>query len=80
MNAAPGTDAYERRVSPGGQTYYWSSGSGMAFAHTAPESDVEALSEGYVTVTPLTYVLTDHARLTTWRERLEPRAPARPAR
>lgn len=80
MNAAPGTDAYERRVSPGGQTYYWSSGSGMAFAHTAPESDVEALSEGYVTVTPLTYALTDHARLTTWRERLEPRAPSRPAR
>lgn len=70
MNAAPGTDGYERRVSPAGQVYYWSSGSGMVFAHTAPQSDVEALMERYVTVTPLTYALTDHARLQMWKERL----------
>jgi 5'-nucleotidase len=72
MNAAPGTDGYERRVNPFGQTYYWASGSGMEFTHTAPDTDVEALSERCVTVTPLTYVLTDHARLQTWKERLEP--------
>jgi 5'-nucleotidase len=71
MNAAPGTDGYERRVNPFGQTYYWASGSGMEFTHTAPDTDVEALSERCVTVTPLTYVLTDHARLQTWKERLE---------
>ncbi len=70
MNAAAGTDAYERRVSPFGQVYYWVSGDGMEFTHTAPESDVEALLERCVTVTPLTYVLTDHARLQTWKERL----------
>jgi 5'-nucleotidase len=70
MNAAPGSDAYERRISPMGQVYYWSSGSGMEFTHTAPESDVEALMQGCLTVTPLTYALTDHARLQTWKERL----------
>ena len=70
MNAAAGTDAYERRVSPFGQVYYWVSGDGMEFTHTAPESDVEALLERCITVTPLTYVLTDHARLQTWKERL----------
>lgn len=70
MNAAAGTDGYEKRTSPGGQVYYWPSGSGMQFTHTHPESDLEALLEGYVTVTPLTYLLTDHARLSTWRERL----------
>jgi hypothetical protein len=32
---------------------------------------VEALFERCVTVTPLTYVLTDHARLQSWKERLE---------
>lgn len=69
MNTAAGTDGYERRVSPGGQIYYWSSGNGMLFTHTAPQSDVEALMEKYVTVTPLTYAMTDFARLQTWKER-----------
>ncbi|MHC4106596.1 MAG: 5'/3'-nucleotidase SurE [Planctomycetota bacterium] len=71
MNAAAGTDAYERRESPTGGVYYWAVGDGMGFTHTAPESDVEALLERSVTVTPLSYVLTDHARLQTWKERLE---------
>jgi len=71
MNIAAGTEAYERRVSPHGQVYYWATGSGMEFAHTAPESDVEALAEPAITVTPLTYVLTDHLRIQTWKERLE---------
>ena len=29
------------------------------------------LLQRFVTVTPLTYVLTDYARLQTWKERLE---------
>ena len=73
MNAAPGTEEYERRVSPAGQVYYWVATDGMAFTHTAPDTDVEALLERCVTVTPLTYVLTDHARLQSWTERLEER-------
>lgn len=70
MNTAPGVDAYERRQSPAGQVYYWMVGTGMEFTHTAPDTDVEALGERCVTVTPLTYVLTDHARLQTWKEEL----------
>lgn len=71
MNTAPGADGYERRESPGGQVYYWSSGSGMSFTHTAPDTDVEALFERAVTVTPLSYAMTDYPRLQSWRERLE---------
>ncbi len=71
MNSAPGTDVHERRESPAGHVYYWSKGSGMEFTHTAPDTDVEALAERCVTVTPLTYVMTDHARLQTWKDRLE---------
>ena len=71
MNAAPGTDGYERRVNPYGHAYYWPSGSGMEFTHTARDSDVEALGERFVTITPLSYVLTDDARLGTWKQRLE---------
>lgn len=71
MNSAPGIDSYDRRESPYGQVYYWAAGDGMKFTHTAPESDVQALRDGNVTVTPLTYALTDYARLQTWKERLE---------
>jgi 5'-nucleotidase len=71
MNAAPGTDTYERRVSPHGRVYYWSVGSGMEFTHTSAESDVEALLERCVTVTPLTFVLTDSNSMQTWRARLQ---------
>ncbi len=71
MNIAPGTDSHERRESPFGQVYYWAVGSALEFTHTAPDTDVEALFERCVTVTPLSYVLTDYARLQTWKERLE---------
>jgi len=70
MNTAPGTDTYDRRLTPYGQVYYWAAGDGMVFAHTASESDVESLAERCVTITPLTFDLTDHARLQTWEERL----------
>ena len=71
MNQAAGTDSYERRESPAGRVYYWPTSGGMDFTHTAPESDVEALLERCITVTPLTYDVTDHARLRTWAERLD---------
>lgn len=70
MNLAGLHDRYERRVSPNGQVYYWCSGSGMEFHHTSTGSDVEALLAGHITITPLHYDLTDHARLRTWAERL----------
>lgn len=71
MNSAAGTDSYERRDSPAGQAYYWPVGEGMQFVHTAPESDVEALLEGRITVTPLSYVMTDQDQMLTWQRRLE---------
>ena len=71
MNTAPGLGHYERRESPEGHVYYWAAGDGMKFAHTREGSDVEALYERYMTVTPLQFDMTDHARMQTWRERLE---------
>jgi 5'-nucleotidase len=73
MNTAAGADGYERRVGPGGQVYYWSKGSGMDFVYARPGSDVEALAEQCVTITPLSYDLTDHGRLEVWRDRLAAR-------
>ena len=71
MNAAGDLGHYDRRVSPDGRTYYWAAGNGMEFAHTAEGSDVEALKQGYVTVTPLNYVLTDTQRMTSWQRRFQ---------
>jgi 5'-nucleotidase len=70
MNTAAGTDGYEARDSPSGKRYYWASGNGMEFYHTTQESDVEAIFERSITVTPLSYDLTNHTRLDLWRQRL----------
>ena len=70
MNVAAGIDGYERRVSPDGRTYYWPDGNGMEFFHTREGTDVEALNERFITVTPLQYDLTDYHRIQAWRERL----------
>ena len=71
MNAAGDLGFYDKRISPDGRTYYWAAGDGMAFAHTSQGSDVEALKQGYVTVTPLDYVLTNTERINMWQEHLE---------
>jgi len=70
MNTAAGVDGYERRVGPAGQVYYWPCGNGMEFVYARPGTDVEALAEHCVTITPLSYDLSDHGRIEMWRERL----------
>ncbi len=71
MNPAPDKEAYERRVNPRGEVYYWPAGYGMDFTEIVPGSDVDALVDGSITVTPLSYAMGDQARIPTWRERLE---------
>lgn len=60
-------DRYEVRHDPMGRPYYWLTG---AYIRNGPEgSDDEMLDEGYVTVTPVHYRLTDHttlAEIRTW--------------
>lgn len=60
-------DAFERRTSPRGDAYYWAAGGGLDFHATDPDSDVDALMKGMITVTPLTYDLTDFGQLEGWR-------------
>jgi 5'-nucleotidase len=70
MNTHGLNDGYERRESPSGDVYYWANGSGLDFRQTDPGSDVQALFEGRITVTPLKYDLTCHDRLGLWRGEL----------
>lgn len=71
MNTHGLVDKYERRVSPGGDVYFWAAGHGLDFRGTDPGSDVDLLLKHCITVTPLTYDLTRHAVLPSLRTRLE---------
>lgn len=62
QNVSPYEEKYDRRVNPRGRTYFWT-GPDFNCPEPHPDTDVTALSEQYITVTPLKFDLTDHARL-----------------
>ena len=59
-------EGWERRADPRGRTYYWMTGS-QSREDAGVDSDVAAFEQRYVTVTPLQFDLTDHARLEEMR-------------
>ncbi len=61
----PWNDTYERRTSPkDGALYFWNN-SVFTLGETEEDTDVAALKEGYVTVTPLMFDLTANGQLRT---------------
>lgn len=70
MNTHGLVDRFERRTSPYGGAYFWASGHGLDFRSTERDSDVDLLLAGHITVTPLSYDLTQRDKLDLWRERL----------
>lgn len=64
------TDSYERRLDPRGRVYYWLAGEVIETSE-APESDVEAIRNNLVSVSPIHYNLTNHNALTLMREKRE---------
>ncbi len=62
QNVAPYVEQFDRRVDPRGRVYFWTK-PGYSCPEPHPDSDVTALDEGYVTVTPLQFDLTHAARL-----------------
>jgi 5'-nucleotidase len=55
-------DWYEERVDPRGNPYYWLCGEILPHK-LEPDSDRALLSQGYITLTPLTFEFTDHELL-----------------
>jgi 5'-nucleotidase len=72
QNVAPYVETFDRRIDPRGRVYFWSN-PGFSCPAPQPGTDVSALDEGYITVTPLQFDLT-HARLlrdmSDWQWRL----------
>jgi 5'-nucleotidase len=64
------TDSYERRVDPRGGVYYWLAGEVIETGE-AETSDVEAIRNNMVAISPVHYNLTNFNALTLMREKLE---------
>lgn len=58
QNVAPYKEKYDRRIDPRGRTYFWT-GPDFGCPEPHPDTDETALAEGYITVTPLHFNLTD---------------------
>ncbi len=61
----PFIDQYEKRTDPRGRDYFWNS-SVFTLGETEDDTDVAALRDQWITVTPLQFDLTDHAALGAW--------------
>ncbi len=64
----PWADEYEERRDPRGRPYYWNS-SVFTLGQTEDDTDVAALRDNYITVTPLQFDLTRYTQLSEWRAR-----------
>ena len=62
QNIAAYQETYDRRIDPRGRVYFWS-GPDFCCPEPHPDSDVAALADGYITVTPLQFNLTHHRML-----------------
>src|SRR5262245_50099220 len=62
QNISAYVEKFDRRVDPRGRTYFWSSNV-LDCPQPHPDTDVTALDEGYITVTPLQFDLTNAVML-----------------
>jgi 5'-nucleotidase len=61
-------DRLEKRLDPSGKTYYWLTGT-IADHQTADDTDVTAVADGRVSITPLHLDLTDHQLFSALRKK-----------
>jgi 5'-nucleotidase len=62
QNLAPYVEGFDRRTDPRGRVYFWTTPD-FSCPDPHPDTDVTALAEGYITVTPLQFNLTDAGML-----------------
>jgi len=60
-------DTYDQRQDPRGRDYFWNS-TRFSLGQSDSDTDVAALGEGYITVTPLEFDLTRYDVLERWRK------------
>jgi 5'-nucleotidase len=62
----PWLDAYEKRTDPRGKAYYWNS-TVFTLGQTESDTDVAALRDRFITITPLQFDLTQYESLRAWQ-------------
>jgi 5'-nucleotidase len=67
QNVAAYQETFDRRIDPRGRVYFWS-GPDFGCPVPHPDSDVCALGDGYITVTPLQFDLTHATMLARMRD------------
>jgi len=67
QNVTTYIEKFDRRMNPRGRTYFWTSPE-FHCPDPHPDTDVTALAEQFITVTPLKFDLTDHTRLGAMRD------------
>jgi 5'-nucleotidase len=60
-------DTYEERLDPRSKFYYWLSGD-LLNTDEDPESDVTKVSQGYISITPVTFDMTNHQLIKSVKE------------
>ncbi len=71
MNTHALVDQYEKRSTPSGASYYWSTAHGLDFRGTDAGTDVHELFERKITITPLSFDMTAHDRIRFWTDRVQ---------
>jgi 5'-nucleotidase len=69
QNVAPYVETFDRRIDPRGRVYFWTKPD-FRCPDPHPDTDVTALGESYITVTPLQFNLTHHellGEMTGWQ-------------
>lgn len=61
------SETFEKRVDPRGKIYYWIAGEAID-THAAPDTDIAAIQDNYITVTPLHFNLTAHKQFVALQE------------
>ena len=59
-------DTFDERVDPNNNTYYWLTGK-LDVLDTTDDTDVIAVRNNYISVTPIQYDLTDYKSLKAFR-------------
>lgn len=67
QNVSRYDEKFDRRVNPRGRTYFWT-GAEFVCPSPHPDTDVTALAEQHITVTPLKFDLTDTEKLSEMKE------------
>ena len=73
MDVVPYGESFEKRVDPWGRTYYWATGKPPP-ATEAQATDLAAIAQGLIALTPLGYDMTQRSvlgRMESWQFRLD---------